>query len=89
MADTAFQRMTVEEFLIWCETRDGERWELVRGAPVKISPTEAMAGAKRVHDIITANILAGLHMRLKGGPLRPYTADFAVRTNRDESVGAE
>ena len=75
MADTAVQRMTADAFLQWCLTEEG-RWELVNGIPVPLHGAEMMSGAKRVHDLITGNIFAGLHARLKGGPYRPYTAGF-------------
>lgn len=72
MADTARRRMTVEEFLVWQESQD-ERYEFIDGAP------RAMTGATHTHDIITANVLAGLHGQLKGKPCRVATSDIAVR----------
>lgn len=84
MTDAVLKQMTTDEFLAWSEGREG-RWELVNGVPRR-DDTEMMAGAKRRHDIVSGNIFAALHARLKGGPCRPYTADFSVRTRGDTMV---
>jgi Uma2 family endonuclease len=86
MADAATQTMSAREFLLWCTRREGERWELVRGVPVQIAPTEMMAGARQRHDRIVVNLLAALHGRLRGSGCRPHTADFALLTEQDENV---
>jgi Uma2 family endonuclease len=78
--------MPANEFLAWCEGREGERWELVRGVPVRMAPMDMMAGARRRHDQIVTNILTALRNRLRGKACRPYTADFAMRTDADNSV---
>jgi Uma2 family endonuclease len=40
-----------------------------------------MAGAKARHDRIVVNGLSLLRQLLRGGPCRPYSADFAVRVS--------
>ena len=73
----ALKLMKAAEFLDWCLDQEG-RWELVRGMP-----TRAMTGATRRHDAIVVRLLAGLHVRLKGGPCSPHTADQALRIDED------
>jgi Uma2 family endonuclease len=81
MADTAPRKMTADEFLAWCQDREGEKWELVRG-----QPTRLMTGATRRHDRIVVNLLIALGSRLRGGPCTPTTADIAVKTEAGENV---
>ena len=78
--------MTTAEFLRWCTRQEGERWELVRGTPVRIAPVEMMAGARRRHDQIVVNLITGLATRLRGGPCRTHTADFAMLTAQGANV---
>ncbi|HJS79980.1 MAG TPA: Uma2 family endonuclease [Vitreimonas sp.] len=78
--------MTAQEFLVWCTRRDGERWELVHGEPLRIAPVEMMAGARRRHDQIVTNLIVALGTRMRGKPCRPYTADFAMLTSHDANV---
>ena len=78
--------MTATEFLAWCIRQEDERWELVQGTPVRIAPTEMMAGARRRHDRIVVNLIVALRTRLRGGPFQPYTAGFALLTARGENV---
>jgi Uma2 family endonuclease len=85
MVDTASRHMTPAEFLVWCTRQEGERWELVHGAPVRIAPTEMMAGARRRHDQIVVNLIIGLGTRLRG-PCRTHTADFAMLTAQNTNV---
>lgn len=86
MTDTAARRMSVEEFLNWCTRREGERWELVQGIPSQIAPARMMAGARRRHDQIVVNLIAELRARLRGGPCRAHTADFALLTVEGTNV---
>lgn len=86
MTDAASRRMSVQEFLTWCTRQEGERWELVQGAPVRIAPTEMMAGARRRHDQIVVNLIICLGTRLRGGPCRAHTADFAMLTAQNTNV---
>ena len=72
-------KMTLEEFFEWQSRRD-EPYELQDGVPV---PTwKATTGATRRHDIVTTNVIAFLHVRLRGGPCRPQTDDQPVLTDR-------
>lgn len=72
MSERAASPMTAEEFLEWCQFRDG-RHELVNGEPV------AMAGAKRRHDQIVMNVHGMLFNQMRGHRCRPFSADTAVR----------
>jgi len=64
--------MTQDAFLEWCQNQEG-RYELIDGVPV------AMAGAKRQHDRIAANLGGMLFAALRGHRCQNFTADFAVR----------
>lgn len=86
MADIAPRGMTAKEFLVWCTRREGERWELVHGEPIRVAPIEMMAGARRRHDQIVTNLIIALGTRLRGTPCRPYTGDFAMLTADDANV---
>lgn len=79
MADTA-RKMTADEFLVWAEAQEDERFEFVDGVPV------AMAGATQAHDQIVVNLIIGLGTRLRGGPCMPRTADQAVKVKADRRV---
>lgn len=65
------QKMTIDEFLVWCETQE-ERYELVDGVP------QMMTGARRAHDRVVVRAIMALGARLRGGPCEPHTADIAV-----------
>lgn len=86
MVDFASRRMTAAEFLVWCTRQEGERWELAHGTPVRTAPTEMMAGARRRHDQIVVNLIGELRARLRGGPCRAHTADFAMLTAEGANV---
>ena len=47
----------------------------------------AMTGATEGHNLIVANVIAGLHGQLKGKPCRVYPSDLKVRIESD-NVGA-
>jgi Uma2 family endonuclease len=55
--------MTVAEFLEWCPD-DGQRWELIDGAPREMAP------AKLVHNALLGEVAAILrnHLLSRGGP---------------------
>ena len=72
MSEPATLRLTADEFLDWAQHQEG-RYELVDGIP------QMMAGAKAQHDPIALNVLVALRAKLRGGPCRPFTADYAVR----------
>ncbi|MBO0903279.1 Uma2 family endonuclease [Jiella sonneratiae] len=68
------QPWTIAEFFAWQASHD-ERYELVNGFPARM-----MTGASNRHDVIVANLLLRLGMRLLGKPCRPFTGDGAVET---------
>ena len=72
MSEHAIRRMTADEFLDWGLSQP-LRYELVDGVPV------AMAGEKRRHDQIVANVHGMLFNALRGHACRHFTADTAVR----------
>jgi len=41
----------------------------------------AMSGASERHNLIAANILAGLHAQFRGRPCKVYTSDMRVKVN--------
>ena len=79
MADAAPKLMTAEEFLAWQQAQE-ERYELVDGVPVLMRSLEMMTGASGVHDRIVTNVIAALHVQLRGSRCRPTTADISLRT---------
>jgi Uma2 family endonuclease len=81
MADTALHKMPADEFLAWCQDREGEKWELVFGQPLRM-----MTGATHRHDRIVVNLLVALANRLRGGPCAPNTDDIAVKTAAGANV---
>jgi Uma2 family endonuclease len=72
MSERAVSRMSVDEFLEW-GLHQSTRYELVDGVPV------AMAGAKRRHDQIVANLHGLLFTQLRGHKCRYFTVDTAIR----------
>jgi Uma2 family endonuclease len=86
MQSAAIRSMSADEFLQWSLEQDG-RYEFVDGRPVPLGEwveeagrPRLMAGARRRHDKIVANLIRRLGEQLEGGPCRPYTADTATRT---------
>lgn len=71
MAERAIERMGTEAFLLWAEGRE-DRFELVDGVP------QMMAGAKRRHDRIVANLIGLIGRQLQGSRCEVFTADTAV-----------
>ncbi len=74
MAQRAEKPWTVEAFFAWQE-RQAERYELVRGFPLRL-----MAGAKNAHDDIVVNMLVSIGNQLRGSGCRPFTGDGGVET---------
>lgn len=72
--DPAYRRVTVEEFLAM--DFGGAKAELEDGLIFM------MAGGNEVHARIAANLIAGLHLRLRGSGCRPYGSDLATRTDQ-------
>jgi len=46
----------------------------------------AMVGGTRAHNAISANLIALLHARVRGGPCRVYTSDMKVRLTPTDYV---
>jgi Uma2 family endonuclease len=72
MSEHAIRLMTADEFLDWSLSQP-LRYELVDGVPM------AMAGAKRRHDQIVANLHGQLYLAMRARTCRYFTADTAVR----------
>ena len=64
-----------EEYLALERAAD-EKHELIDGEIV------AMAGASREHNLISGNVFAGLHSRLRGKPCESYINDMRVRMKK-------
>lgn len=73
---TALKQMTVDEFLLWAEGREG-RWELHDGAPV------AMAPERSLHAETKAEAYVALReaIRFKRLPCRVYPDGMAIRVD--------
>ena len=71
---TALKRMTVDEFLLWAEGKDG-RWELYDGVPAMMSPERI------VHNLTKFSAAIALReaIRSAGLPCRVYPDGMAVR----------
>jgi Uma2 family endonuclease len=63
--------MSFEEYQAWAPLQP-ERWEYIGGE------VYAMAGARRVHNMVTLNVGAALRLALRGTPCMPYVADMQV-----------
>ena len=74
MSQTAAKPMTLAEFFAFQETED-VRYELVNGQPLRM-----MAGAARVHNAITINVVSELRSRLRGSGCVPFNGDDGVET---------
>ena len=75
MASKPNVHITPEEYLA-LERRAEYKSEYVDGEVF------AMAGGSERHNLIVANIIAGLHGQLLGGPCRVYPSDLKVRAPR-------
>jgi Uma2 family endonuclease len=88
------RKWTIEEFFAWHE-RQEERYELVdgypvlRNAPVRLTlpgtdAPQMMTGGNRQHNEVSAALLTGFRIALKGKPCRAYANDAAVRTSANQ-----
>jgi Uma2 family endonuclease len=75
MAQPQLRRMTPEEFLAWQQLQDALH-ELVDGAPEL--PPKMLTGTSQAHDRVVVNLIAALHVQLRGGPYRPATGSLAI-----------
>jgi Uma2 family endonuclease len=86
MLDKAQRRMTPEEFYAWQEPMD-EKYELVDGYPVKMTPVT------RRHDQIVVNIIAEIGSQLRGSDCHGFTSAITIatrpETRRRADVGVD
>ena len=70
--------MTADAFLEWNQDREGHegRWELVDGVPIRM-----MVGARRIHNLVTTNLVVSLSAGLHGGECDVMSSDAAVRVS--------
>ncbi len=81
MVNTALsveERFTYGDYLNW---PDDERWELIEGVPVNMSPAPT-----RIHQEILTEILVQLHSQLKKSDCKVYPAPFDVRLPEGDEV---
>ncbi len=65
------RRLTIEEYLEW-ESANADKHEYYRGEVF------AMPGSKMPHNIISANLLVSLGIRLRGKSCRPFNSDQRI-----------
>ncbi|MBV8105043.1 MAG: Uma2 family endonuclease [Hyphomicrobiales bacterium] len=78
---TALKQMTVDEFLLWAEGREG-RWELHDGVPVMISDAPvAMSPERLAHTRTkgTAFVALADGLKKKGLPCEVFTDGLAIK----------
>jgi len=71
---TALKQMTVDEFLLWAEGRDG-RWELHDGEPVLMAPERSLHAETKAEAYVALREA----IRLKALPCRVYPDGMTVR----------
>jgi Uma2 family endonuclease len=71
------RRLTVDEYLEF-EARSELRHEYIDGAIF------AMSGPSENHELVAGNLFAAIHGHLRGGPCKPYIANFKVRLKIDQ-----
>ncbi len=69
------RKITVEEYFA-LEAKAERKSEFFDGEMF------AMAGASREHNVLTRNLTAELHNRLRGGPCQVFVADQRVKVDR-------
>jgi Uma2 family endonuclease len=72
---------TLEEYFEF-ERNSSEKFEYRDGRVVNLTETVGRAGGGVVHCLITANVVAALGARLKGGACRVYSSDLRIRIPR-------
>jgi Uma2 family endonuclease len=80
MGQVATKRMTVDEFLVWAEGREG-KWELHDGEAVAMDPERAR------HSLVKAYAIAALvnAIRRAAAPYRVYADGLAIRVRRNRA----
>jgi Uma2 family endonuclease len=76
MALRKFDRMDVEEYLLW-EAEQEVRHELVDGVP------QMMVGGTLGHDVVKTNATAYIHGKLRGSHCRVHSSDVKIRCLND------
>ena len=69
---------SADEYLAW-EGEQSTKFELIDHYIV------AMSGASRAHNVVTINIAASLHFRLRKKPCEVYPGDMRVQAERESS----
>jgi Uma2 family endonuclease len=77
----AEERYTYGDYLNW---PDEERWEIIEGVPVSMSPAPV-----RIHQKILTEILVQLHDRLTTSDCEVYPAPFDVRLPEKDEADEE
>jgi Uma2 family endonuclease len=77
MSERATKQMTVDEFLVWAEGREG-KWELHDGRPVAMAPERAVHARVKTH----AGAALLLALRRAGAECGVYTDGLSVRVKR-------
>jgi len=78
---TALKQMTVDEFLLWAEGRDG-RWELHDGVPVSLSSGPVMMSPERLgHTRIKGTVFIALTdgLKRKGLPCEAFPDGLSLK----------
>ena len=74
--------MTLDQFLVWQETRPDEKYEFYEGIAY------AMTGARNSHVVVSLNVASALKTRLRGRPCRAYGPDVNFRIELDNQNDA-
>jgi Uma2 family endonuclease len=78
MTAQPLRQLSFEDWLAIERAAEDQRSEFVAGEVF------AMTGATEQHNLIVANVVAGLHAQLKGKPCRVYPSDLKVRIEADD-----
>jgi Uma2 family endonuclease len=73
---TALKQMTVDEFLLWAEGKEG-RWELHDGQPVMMAPERSLHAETKAEAYVALREA----IRVNGLPCRVYPDGMAVRVD--------
>jgi Uma2 family endonuclease len=71
------QRLSVDEYLQF-EANSEHRHEYIDGA------VYAMSGVSENHELISGNLFAAIHGRVRGGSCRTYKSEFKLRLQIDQ-----
>ena len=71
------RKFTYADYLTWPE---GERWELIEGEPMAMSPAPAS-----LHQKVAGELFGNFWQFLKGKPCQVFPAPFDVRLTKEEN----